>query len=289
MMMRHVLSGRPAGSRTYRRALVTGATSGIGKAFAIELPGETDLLLTGRNADRLAALAGELARPGRRVETMVADLSDEAQVRDVAAWGDSEQIDLLINNAGLGGLGGIFDHSLDTERDTVAVNVTAVLILTRSLGPGMLARARHTGRRSGIIILSSTSAFSAVPYFATYAASKAFDLSFAEGLAEELRGEPVDILALCPGATRTAFGERAGFGAGGIPGATDPRQVAREGLQALGRQTVKVTGTIDQATLGPLLIPRRTVTGLVGVAMRIVNSAMSQRVRGRRGGCATET
>ena len=263
----------------HRRALITGASSGIGSAFARELPEATDLLLTGRDASRLEALAAELARPGRRVATKVADLAVEAEVADVVAWADAEEIDLLINNAGMGLLGGVLDHSLAAERDTVAVNVLATLMLTRALAPGMIARARNAGARAGIVILSSTAAFSAVPFFSTYAATKAFGLSFAEGLADELRGEPIDVLALCPGATRTAFGERAGFGAGGVPGATDPRTVARDGLRALGRQTVKITGTIDQATLGPLLLPRRTVTTLVGTAMRLVNSAMGTRPR----------
>ncbi len=265
--------------RPHRRALITGASSGIGSAFARELPEATDLLLTGRDAPRLEALAVELTRPGRRVATKVADLAVEADVADVAAWADAEEIDLLINNAGMGQLGGVLDHSLAAERDTVAVNVVATLMLTRALAPGMIARARSAGGRAGVVILSSTAAFSAVPFFTTYAATKAFGLSFAEGLADELRGEPIDVLALCPGATRTAFGERAGFGTGGVPGATDPRTVARDGLRALGRQTVKITGTIDQATLGPLLLPRRTVTTLVGTAMRLVNSAMGARPR----------
>lgn len=167
--------------RPHRRALITGASSGIGSAFARELPEATDLLLTGRDAPRLEALAVELTRPGRRVATKVADLAVEADVADVAAWADAEEIDLLINNAGMGQLGGVLDHSLAAERDTVAVNVVATLMLTRALAPGMIARARSAGGRAGVVILSSTAAFSAVPFFTTYAATKAFGLSFAEG------------------------------------------------------------------------------------------------------------
>lgn len=278
------MSRTAGGGQTYANALITGATSGIGRAFAHALPDDTGLLLTGRDAGKLASLAADLVRPGRPVETLAADLAEETQVIAVADWAEAAGVDLLINNAGIGRLGRIVDHSLETERNTAAVNVLAVLLLTRSLLPGMLRRASTANRRCGVIVVSSTTAFSTVPFFATYAATKAFDLSFAEALAEEMRGEPVDVLALCPGATRTDFGASAGFG-GDIPGAADPATVARDGLAALGRQTVKITGLIDQAALGPMLLPRRAVTGLVGTAMRVLN-ATTGALRKRNGAFA---
>lgn len=259
----------------FRRALVTGATSGIGEAFAREIASTSDVLLTGRNTEKLAEIAEELSADGRTVETMCADLSDEADVRRVAKWAGEHEIDLLINNAGVGHLGAFLDHSVEDERATIAVNVMAVVLLTRSLLPGMVERAEARGDRAGVIILSSSAAFSAVPYFATYAASKAFDLSFAEALSEEMRGQPVDVLALCPGATRTAFGTRAGFSRATVPGAAEPRTVARDGLRALGgRSPVKVSGCVEQAALGPLLHPRNIVTGVVGKAMRVISRRM---------------
>ena len=94
--------------------------------------------------------------------------------------------------------------------------------------------------------------------------------SFAEALAEELRREPVDVLALCPGATRSAFGARAGYRSGDLPGSADPQDVAAHGLAALGRQSVFVAGLLNQAALGPVVLPRRLVTGAVGLAMRLV-------------------
>lgn len=264
--------------RSYRRALVTGATSGIGEAFARELAPSTDVLLTGRDTVRLAELARELGRPGRKVETLAADLSLEADVLRVANWAEGHGVDLLVNSAGVGHLGKIVDHSVADERDIVAVNVTALLLLTRLLIPGMMERARDRGGRAAVIIVSSTVAFSAVPYFATYAATKSFGLSFAEALGEEMRGEPLDVLALCPGATRTAFGSRAGFGERRIPGAADPRTVARDGLRALGRQPVKVSGVVDQAALGPLVLRRCALTGVVGTAMRVLTRSLSRPV-----------
>ncbi len=255
----------------FHRVLITGATSGIGQAFARELAGQADLLLTGRNAQRLNDVREELARPGREIETVAADLTREADIIALAERADGFGIDLLINNAGIGHLGPVFSRAPVDARDTVVVNVLAPVILTTRLVPGMLSRARLARRRCGVINLASTAAFAPVPFFATYAATKAFDLSWTEALADELRGEPVDILALCPGATRTEFGGRAGFQGGDLPGATDPAIVARAGLQALGRCTVKVTGLVDQVAFGPLVPPRRLVTGAVGAAMRLVD------------------
>ena len=261
---------------TYQRARVTGATSGIGEAFARELAPSTEMLLTGRDTGRLAELSRDLGRSGRKVETLAADLSVEADVLRVADWAQSRGADLLVNSAGVGHLGKVVDHSVADERDMVAVNVTAPLLLTRMLVPGMIERARDRGSRAAVIIVSSTVAFSAVPYFATYAATKSFDLSFAEALGEEMRGEPLDVLALGPGATRTAFGSRAGFGERSIPGSADPRTVARDGLRALGRQPVKVSGVVDQAALGPLVLRRCALTGVVGAAMRVLTRSLSR-------------
>jgi uncharacterized protein len=260
----------------FRRALVTGATSGIGAAFAEALPATTDLLLTGRNEEKLAEVARRLAREGRTVEIVTADLADEREVERLIEHAEAFGVDLLINNAGVGHLGRIVDNTAKVERDTAAVNVLAVVLLTRRLLPGMIARARDTGSRAGIIILASTAAFTAVPYFATYAASKAFNLSFAEALGEEMRGEPVDILALCPGATRTSFGGSAGFTGMAVPGAADPRTVARQALRALGQQRIKVTGNINEAALAPFLLPRRLATCGIGALMRIVTATMAE-------------
>ena len=261
--------------RSYRRAVLTGATSGIGAAFAAELPRTTDLLLCGRDEHKLAEARQHLAGKGRVVETMVADFGDEAAVRALIGRADQFGIDLLINNAGTGRIGRVIDTAIEAERETAMVNVVAVVMLTRGLLPGMIDRVRKIRRRAGVIVVSSTAAFAPVPMFATYAASKVFDLHFAEALAEEMRREPVDILALCPGATRTSFGVRAGYGGGGMPGAIDPRTVARQGLHALGKRTVHVTGLVNQVGLGPLLAPRRLVTGAIGAAMRMLNPRAS--------------
>lgn len=256
--------------RGHQRALVTGGSSGIGLAFARRLPPAAHLLLTGRDEGRLREAADELARPGRTVETLPVDLTDPAGRDQLVARAEAFGIDLLINNAGVGRLGAFLESPPDAEVETATLNVVAVVDLTRRLLPGMLERARAARRRAGLIIVSSTAAFAPVPLFATYAASKVFDLYLAEALVEELRGEPIDVLALCPGATRTDFGRRAGYAARNFPGAGDPGDVAVAALAALGRQSVYVAGRLNQAALGPVILPRRLLAGAVGLAMRFV-------------------
>lgn len=247
---------------SYQLALITGASSGIGEAFAHALPATTGLLLTGRDEARLSALRESLGSADRKVETLAADLGQEAGRAALLAAAERCQPDLLINNAGLGFYGPFLDNAPEAEREMVEVNVTAPLVLTRALLPGMLERARATGRRAGLILVSSTAAFMALPYFSTYAATKAFDLSLAEGLAGELRKEPIDVLGLCPGATATRFFERSGMAGSSLPieQADEAATVAREGLAALGRQTTLVIGRQNKAmTMLAQRLPREMV------------------------------
>jgi len=227
--------------RTFRRALITGATSGIGEAFAEALPVDTGLLLTGRNETKLAMLRDRFATGGRMVEIVPADLREPEDRQRLSEAGDAFEIDLFVNNAGLGFFSHFVETPLDEEVAMVQVNVVAVHELTHALLPGMLARARTSGIRAGLIVVSSVIGHLPVPYFATYAATKAFDLAFAEGLAEELSDEPVDILALCPGATATDFQVRAGAPSDMFDRAEDSISVARKGLRALGRRRVLVS------------------------------------------------
>ena len=254
----------------YRRALITGATGGIGGAFSRQLPQRTELLLTGRDAQKLDEQAQRLARRGRRVETMTADLTRESDRDRLIERAQAFNIDLLINNAGAGRFGRFIDSPGEVEQQTVLLNVVAVVDLTRRLLPDMLAQARAERRRAGLIVVGSAAGFASVPMFATYAASKAFDLQFTEALAEELHDDPIDVVALCPGPTRTDVGPRAGWRGVGIPGAADADDVAAEGLAALGRKTVCVAGRLNGAVLAPVVAPRRLVAGALGVALRFV-------------------
>jgi len=255
-------------------ALVTGATGGIGEAFAREMPLETNLLLTGRDEARLARLCEELGP--ERTETVVADLTTAEGMDAVANAADGASVDLLVNNAGVGEYGAFVNEGFEAHRKTLRVNVEAVLELTHRLVPGMLERADVAGKRAGVINLSSSLAFFPVPTFATYAASKAFILSFTESLSAELTDQPIDVLCACPGAVKTAFGERAGYGGSAIPGAMPPEKVAKASLAALGRQRTVVIGPVSGAAFGPLALARSAF----GEAFMRASQVM-ERVQGR--------
>jgi short-subunit dehydrogenase len=185
-------------------ALITGASSGIGEQFAYALARETHALaLTARREDRLQAVAAQARSLGASsVNIFPADLSQPpapAQLyRNVAAAG--LKIDLLVNNAGFG-TRGRFDHlPLAREIEQIELNVTALVELTHLFLPDLIA-----ARRGTIINVASTAGFQAVPYMATYGATKAFVVSFSLALHHELNGTGVNVMALCPGATRTEF------------------------------------------------------------------------------------
>lgn len=255
--------------KTYRMALVTGATSGLGRAFAMVLPQATDLVLTGRDQTVLDELGADLAHGGRHVVTVAADLATEAGREALIERTAGLPIDLLINNAGAGLLGRFLDHERTAEEAIAALNVVAPLSLTHALLPSMLERARAERRRAGLIVVASEVAFAPLPFFTSYAATKAFNLTFAESLAGELGREPVDVLAFCPGPTRTAFGTRAGFFRGSFPGAASPEAAARTALAALGRRTVIITGP-SAPLLQPIASSRRIAALALARAMGVL-------------------
>jgi len=220
----------------YGSALITGASSGIGTAFAKMLPPATDLLLTGTSEDRLRRVAAPLASPTRHVDWLAADLATAAGRAAVIERARSERIDLFICNAGMGQAGKFLETTLAAQRQMLAVNVLAVVELLHGLVPDMLARARQRRQRAGVVVVSSMAAFGTAPGFASYGASKALELRLAQSLAAELEEEPIDVLALCPTYTDTAFFARAGLA---TPSRAMPAEaVAREALDALGRRTM---------------------------------------------------
>jgi short-subunit dehydrogenase len=135
---------------------------------------------------------------------------------------------------------------------TILVDVLAPAALAHALLPGMIERAETGGPRAGLINLASTLAFTPVPHAAIYGASKAFVLSLTEALAAELDGQPIDVLAVCPGPVRTEFFRRAGLPGRGVPGAYPPKRVARRALADLGRHTVSFTDLPSALLLRPV-------------------------------------
>ena len=221
---------RSASKFAPRSALVTGATSGIGAAFARALPAATNLVIVARDEERLTAMLAELEGPERKVTPVAADLGTVQGRSLAAAAAEEAAIDCLINNAGLGAFGRFLEPESGMEALTLEVNVVAPTVLCRALLPGMIERARAEGTRAALLNVASTAAFVPVPQLAVYAASKAFVLSFTEALTAELQGSPIDVLAVCPGATDTEFAGRAGFHGpdAGCPGSGGGRQ-ARPG------------------------------------------------------------
>lgn len=241
-------------------ALITGASAGIGAAFAEELAaGGTKLVLTARRKDRLEESARRLGETYKiNTEIFPADLADPSAPEKIFAFTKEKgiEIDLLINNAGFGCYGEF--HSVEKERllDMVQVNCGAVVHLTHLYLPEMIAR-----RRGDVLILASTASFQAVPYIATYAATKAFDLLFAEGLAEEMKPYGIRVCALCPGSTESEFHTVSGqekF----IRKTETAAKVARTGLKALAAGKSYVISGLGNyfGTHGERLVPRRFVT-----------------------------
>jgi short-subunit dehydrogenase len=187
-------------------ALVTGATSGIGRGFARRLASDGfDLVIVARDEDRLAALADEVRSSGVRCDVLRADLSDRGQLSTVGErLSDAElPIEVLVNNAGFGIGERFVGGDIQRQQDAIDVMVTAVMRLSHAVLPGMVERGH-----GDLINVSSVASF--LPY-GTYNAAKAWVTSFTQGLASELEDSGVRALALCPGFVRTEFHERAGI------------------------------------------------------------------------------
>jgi short-subunit dehydrogenase len=186
------------------RALITGASSGLGEQFAYQLAQQRyDLVIIARRAERLNAVAARARELGAaEVEAIVADLARREGPREIfeQLTAKNLNIDYLVNNAGFGTSGRFAELPLERELEEIDLNVTALVALTRLLLPAMI------GRHSGTIInVASTAAFQGVPFMSTYAATKAFVLHFTEALAGELVGSGLRVMALCPGPVRTEF------------------------------------------------------------------------------------
>jgi short-subunit dehydrogenase len=242
-------------------ALVTGASSGIGSELARQLAvGGAHVLLTARRKDKLDQLAEELrSRHRASVATFAADLAQPGAPDAIFGYtqGKGIEVELLANNAGFGAYGEFVKIPLARQLEMVQVNISAVIHLTHLYLPGMLER-----RSGDILIVASAAGFQGVPYIAAYAATKSFDLYFAEALAEEVRKRGVHVCALCPGATSTEFQQVAGQPGNSFRGPESAEKVARVGLAALARgKSMVISGGRNKLNVeSQRIAPRRLVT-----------------------------
>jgi short-subunit dehydrogenase len=243
-----------------RWALVTGASAGIGEAFAHALARRgMHVVLTARRAERLEELARALeSRHGVRTAVVAADLGEPGAAERVwAEAGEGREIHLLVNNAGFGAKGPFVELDRARQVEMVRLNCTALMELMHLALPEMQAR-----RAGGIVNVASIAAFQPVPLLAAYAASKAFVLSLSQAVADEARGSGVRVVALCPGPVLTEFQQVAGTELSpGSPGVLPAEEVAEAALEALeaGRDTV-VPGAINHlGTVAARLFPRSWV------------------------------
>lgn len=249
--------------KVWTRALVTGASSGIGERFA-ELLAErsTELVVVARSRDRLEALADRLPT---HVEVLRADLGDPDDLDRVMSRvaSESSPVDLVINNAGVGSVGSFADTDLSVSSRMLDVNVGALVRVTHAAANAMRRR-----DRGHILNVASVAGSIPGPGTAVYNASKAFVRSFSEAVHEELRDEGVVVSALCPGLVRTPFQDVAGASVDGIPAMMwcDLDEVARAGLDGVLRGRA-------------VIVPGLTYKGIVGLT-HVLPSAVTRRVMG---------
>jgi short-subunit dehydrogenase len=249
--------------------LITGASSGIGEVFARKLAARgRNVLLVARSEDKLITLCNELGRSNSiRAQHIALDLSkpeSPARLFDEAAK-RGLTIDLLINNAGFGSMTEFSKLDLARELNMIDLNIKSLVALTHLfLGP-MITR-----KQGAIINVASTAAFQAVPFMATYAATKAFVLSFSEALWEENRANGVHVMALCPGVTETNFFEAARGQKPPARVAQTPEEVVDTALRGLARRkSIVVSGWTNFFMVeSERFVPRSLITRLAGRMMR---------------------
>jgi len=251
-------------------ALVTGASSGIGEALARRIArAGRHLVLVARRIDRLQQIADELSHTaGISAHPIAADLVRPGAARELLAEVARRGlvVDWLVNNAGFGTAGRFAELPVERELDEIRLNVETLTELTGRCLPGMVAR-----RRGAVINVASVAGFAPGPYMSTYAATKAFVLSFTESIAVELRGTGVHVLCVCPGFTRTEFQEKAEVDIAGVPGFAwmSADEVAEQTLRAVGRQVVLVNGVMNSVMTSTLrFIPRGVLSRVVASLLR---------------------
>jgi uncharacterized protein len=249
-----------------KTALITGATTGIGFEFTKLLAADGyNLVLIARDEQKLRQIAASSQTKFKvSVKIYPKDLSVNSRIEDVVRQirEDVGTINILVNNAGFGISGPFVETDLSRELEMIQLNVVSVVILTK-----LFAREMAQRRHGKILNVASTAAFQPGPFMTIYYATKAFVLSFSEGLAEELKDSGVTVTALCPGPTATEFSKRAELEKsrlfkGGLIPVLDPATVAKIGYEGLMKgQRIVIPGLMNKiGAFAPRFIPRRLVT-----------------------------
>jgi short-subunit dehydrogenase len=252
-----------------KATLITGASSGIGEVFARRLAERKEnVMLVARSEDKLNALCNELGRAhGINCQTVALDLSEAGAPRRLFEETERRglEVDTLINNAGFGSMGDFLSLDLARELNMIDLNVKSLVELTYLYLAPMRER-----KRGAIINVASTAAFQPVPYMATYAATKAFVLSFTEALWDENRAYNIRVMALCPGATETNFFNAAGVRKPPFRIAGTPEDAVGTALRGLDRGKGHIiSGWLNYVqTQAERLVPRSVVTRIAGKGMR---------------------
>ncbi len=254
-----------------KTVLITGASSGIGFAFAHLLAGyKMKLVITARQTDKLNKLAAQLQKKGASVHIVTCDLSKKGganllyqQIQEA-----NITIDLLINNAGFGKWGEFLDFDLETYNNMLQLNINALTELSYLFIPQMIKAGS-----GGIINVASLASFTPVPYAAVYSASKSYVLYFTEALSGEYQDKGLHIMALCPGGTESNFAKVAAphlNSEGGNFDSDSAEFVAQKGLEAFlqGKRHVVIGKKNKTISLLPRLLSRKSIINIVGRAWK---------------------
>ncbi len=249
-------------------ALITGTSSGIGKEYALLLAANgLHIILVARNKEKLMLLEKEIATTYKvKTKVIVADLTQEEGVDLVKNETSNLEVGLLVNNAGKEDSDHFLKTRVNNHIETIDLNVKAPLILTHHFGGKMTER-----KRGGIITMSSIVAFQGVPYISNYAATKAYNLIFSEGIAAEFKKYNVDVLVVTPGFTKTNLANAYDFS--GTPfKPLDPDFVAKRAIKNIGKKRLVIPGFINAFLYwsGKFLFSRKMNTASFGMVFKKV-------------------
>ena len=253
------------------KALVTGASSGIGYELAKVLAkNKYDLILVSRNIEKLQKIKKEIEKNYKvKVYVYKSDLSKLDEVTKFYQQIKNEDINILINNAGVGDFGKFLDISWEKDNEVIGLNIIALTFLTKIFSEKMVEKGEGK-----ILNVASTAAFQPGPYLSVYSATKSYVLNFSEALAEELKGTGVTITTLCPGLTMTDFFKRSGISDNEVKtwgNLTTAKEVAEYGYDMMmNNKTVAVYGLRNKFSIFlKRFLPRNFITRITGRVLKV--------------------